>query len=170
MNGINFYVTLEGLHYSEFWSNIVRATLERNFDVTNGVATCEASSATWNLGTNSAFALGSRKPRKTWSCWPVAEPCGCKLTSSQKPGIKYANPNISPYLCCCFIWKKFTCLLLQIFLFYVHDLDNYQRVVYNVCKQNTCLYAHTCMYLYFWLYKYWKVWVRVSYPEVFRPE
>jgi hypothetical protein len=32
-----------------------------NFDVTNGRAACEASSATWNLGTNSVFALGSRK-------------------------------------------------------------------------------------------------------------
>jgi hypothetical protein len=41
-------VTLEGLHYSETWSNIGRAA-------------CEASSATWNLCTNSAFALGSRK-------------------------------------------------------------------------------------------------------------
>jgi hypothetical protein len=35
--------------------------LGRNFDVTNGRAACEARSATWNLGTNSAFALGSRK-------------------------------------------------------------------------------------------------------------
>jgi hypothetical protein len=35
--------------------------LGRNFDITNGRAACEASRATWNLGTNSAFALGSRK-------------------------------------------------------------------------------------------------------------
>jgi hypothetical protein len=35
--------------------------LGRNFDMTNGRAACEAYSATWNLGTNSAFALGSRK-------------------------------------------------------------------------------------------------------------
>jgi hypothetical protein len=34
--------------------------LGRNFDITNGRAACEASSATWSLGTNSAFALGSR--------------------------------------------------------------------------------------------------------------
>jgi hypothetical protein len=35
--------------------------LGRNFDITNRRAACEACSATWNLGTNSAFALGSRK-------------------------------------------------------------------------------------------------------------
>jgi hypothetical protein len=33
----------------------------RNFDVNNGRAACEACSATWNLGTSSAFALGPRK-------------------------------------------------------------------------------------------------------------
>jgi hypothetical protein len=35
--------------------------LGRNFDITNGRAACESCSATWNLGTNSAFAQGSRK-------------------------------------------------------------------------------------------------------------
>jgi hypothetical protein len=35
--------------------------LGRNWDVTNGKAANEAYSATWNFGTNSAFALGSRK-------------------------------------------------------------------------------------------------------------
>jgi hypothetical protein len=33
-----------------------------NFNVTIGRAAWEACSATWNLGTNSAFALGARKP------------------------------------------------------------------------------------------------------------
>jgi hypothetical protein len=42
-------MTFEGLHYSEILSNIGRAA-------------CEACSATWDLGTNSAFALGPRKP------------------------------------------------------------------------------------------------------------
>jgi hypothetical protein len=36
---------------------------------------------------------------KPWSSWPVAGPSGCKLTSSQQSGIKYASPNTSPYLC-----------------------------------------------------------------------
>jgi hypothetical protein len=61
MIGINFYMTLGGLHYSEIWSNIGRVTSGRNFDVTNERAACEACSAKWNLGTKSAFALGSRK-------------------------------------------------------------------------------------------------------------
>jgi hypothetical protein len=40
------------------------AILGRNFDVTIWRAACEACSATWNLGTNSASALGSRKTTK----------------------------------------------------------------------------------------------------------
>jgi hypothetical protein len=41
--------TLGGLHRGEI------------FNVTIGRAACEACSATWNLSTNSAFALGPRK-------------------------------------------------------------------------------------------------------------
>jgi hypothetical protein len=33
-----------------------------------------------------------------WSICPVAGPSGCKVTSSQLSGIKYGNPNVSPYL------------------------------------------------------------------------
>jgi hypothetical protein len=61
MIGINFYMTLEGSHYSKVGTQIGRDILGRNFDVTIGRAACEAFSTTWNLGTNSAFALGSRK-------------------------------------------------------------------------------------------------------------
>jgi hypothetical protein len=39
----------------------MRATLGRNFSVTIGRAAWEACSATWNLGTNSAFAPVPRK-------------------------------------------------------------------------------------------------------------
>jgi hypothetical protein len=56
-----FYMMLEGLYYSDIYSNTRRAILGRNFDVTSGWSACEACSATWNLSTNSAFALGSRK-------------------------------------------------------------------------------------------------------------
>jgi hypothetical protein len=55
-------MTLEGLHYIEILTHIGRAILGRNFDVTKGRAAGEACSATWNLGTNSSFAPGSRKP------------------------------------------------------------------------------------------------------------
>jgi hypothetical protein len=54
-------MTLEALRYSDICSNIGRATLERNFDVTIGWAACEAWSAAWNFGINSAFALGPTK-------------------------------------------------------------------------------------------------------------
>jgi hypothetical protein len=54
-------MTLKGLHYGEILINIGKAILGRNFDVTIGMAACEASSATWNLVSNSAFALGPRK-------------------------------------------------------------------------------------------------------------
>jgi hypothetical protein len=37
------------------------ATFGRNFDVNIGRAAWQTCSATWNLGTNSAFALGPRK-------------------------------------------------------------------------------------------------------------
>jgi hypothetical protein len=39
----------EGLHYHEISTNIGRATLRQNFDVTNGRAAFEACSATWNF-------------------------------------------------------------------------------------------------------------------------
>jgi hypothetical protein len=39
----------------------MRPTLGRNFNITVGRATWEACSAAWNLGTNSALAVGPRK-------------------------------------------------------------------------------------------------------------
>jgi hypothetical protein len=52
---------LEGLHYGAILTNIGRAILEQNFDITDGRAACETCSETWNLSINSAFALGSKK-------------------------------------------------------------------------------------------------------------
>jgi hypothetical protein len=45
----------------EIWILIWGVTLWRNFDVNIGRAAWGACSATWNLGTNSAFALRIRK-------------------------------------------------------------------------------------------------------------
>jgi hypothetical protein len=62
--GIRFYlfnITPEGLHYCENWTDIGRATLGWNFDVTSGRAACEARRQRGILCTNSAFAPGSRK-------------------------------------------------------------------------------------------------------------
>jgi hypothetical protein len=55
MIGNNVCMTLEGLHYSEVCSSN---------GVTIGRAPCEAHSATWNVVTNSALALGPRKFKK----------------------------------------------------------------------------------------------------------
>jgi hypothetical protein len=80
---------------------------------------------------------------KPYSSLPVAGPSGCKMTSSQQPGAKHANPNISPCLCCYFIWKKkCTYLFLQIFL---------QLCTVWILRKNTCLYAYTYIktYIYF---------------------
>jgi hypothetical protein len=44
------------------------------------------------------------KPRKTFIELAGRGTSGCKLTSSQQSGIKYANPNTSPYLCCFFFF------------------------------------------------------------------
>jgi hypothetical protein len=38
--------------------------IRAKFNVTIGRAACEACSATWNLGTKSAFALGPRKTKE----------------------------------------------------------------------------------------------------------
>jgi hypothetical protein len=49
------------VYNQNFDIDIGRATLRLNFYVTIRRAACEASSATWNLSTNSAFALRLRK-------------------------------------------------------------------------------------------------------------
>jgi hypothetical protein len=61
MIGINFYDVRRPALYKNVNINVGRATLLRNFDVTLERDACETSSAKWNLGTNSAFALGRRK-------------------------------------------------------------------------------------------------------------
>jgi hypothetical protein len=114
--------TLGGLH------------LDKIFNVTIGRAACEACSATWILDTNSAFVLGPRKTTENLDR-VVARPSGSKLTSSQQSRIKYASPNNSPYLCCCFIEKHLLYkLFLQIFLC-AYNLDEHQTA-YNTCGRN----------------------------------
>jgi hypothetical protein len=108
---------IQGLHYSEIWSNIGRATLGRKFDVAIWRAACEARSAMRNLGTNSDLIWGRGKPRKT-----VSDLAGCRTfrmqtTYSQQSGIKHANPNIRPLCAVALFERKFTYLFLYIFLF-----------------------------------------------------
>jgi hypothetical protein len=96
-----------------------------------------------------------------WSSWPVAGPSGCKLTSSQQSGIKYASPNISPYLCCFFSFLIFfTSCFLQLFLC-AYNLDEHQTV-HNTCGRNEGIYERICIqtyiYLYLWSFDYRKIW------------
>jgi hypothetical protein len=63
--------------------NVRMATLERNPGVTIGRVTCEACCETWNLGTNSVFALGTKKTKDNFDS---EGPSGRKLTSSQQSG------------------------------------------------------------------------------------
>jgi hypothetical protein len=60
---LNFDISLGRAAFGEIWILIWGggATLGRNFDVNIERAVWEACSATWNLGTNLAFALGPRK-------------------------------------------------------------------------------------------------------------
>jgi hypothetical protein len=111
MIGIIF-VTLEGPHYSEIWSNIGTAILGRNFDVTIGRAAYVASSATWNLGTKSAFAL---RPTKTTENIDRVD-----RSQNLPDGISYANPNISPYLAVALFEKKNAYLFLHTLLLYAY--------------------------------------------------
>jgi hypothetical protein len=117
----------------------VRARIGQNFDVSIGRATCKACSVKWNSVTNSSFALGPMKTtEKPWSSWPVAGPSGCKLTSSQQSGIKYANPNVSPYLCVLALSEIKVYIFVLHFFSYVDILDE-QQTVYHIFITENCL-------------------------------
>jgi hypothetical protein len=91
---------LEGLHYGEILTNIGRAILGRNCDVTIGRVACEACSTTWDLGTKSAFALGSRKTTENLDRVGLSQdPPDADWLLASSPAFKYANPNISPSIC-----------------------------------------------------------------------
>lgn len=64
-----FNFVLGGLYLNGFIDNVGRATWE-------------ACSVTWNLATNSEFALGPGKLRKTFAGWPVAGPSEYLLLTS----------------------------------------------------------------------------------------
>jgi hypothetical protein len=69
---------------------------------------------------------------KPYSGLPVAGPSGCKLTSSQQSGIKYASPNISPYMCLFF-------LLLLLLLLFFFSFSVFE-IIYKLFLQKLYLY------------------------------
>jgi hypothetical protein len=108
----------------------------------------------------SIFRRTEENHAKPWSSCPVAGPCGCKLTSRQQSAIKYANPNVGPYLRYFLIWKKkkFTCLFLQTFR--VRTLDEHQTVVLTYAKR-LHVYTHIHTYIYIcviiWVFVNWNI-------------
>jgi hypothetical protein len=84
---VKFELTLGGLYSGEILT------------LSMGVLHVKHAAQSGNLGTKSAFVLGPRKTTENLDrVGRSLEPSGCKLHSSQQSGIKYANPNVSPYL------------------------------------------------------------------------
>jgi hypothetical protein len=121
-------------------------------NITIGRAIWEASSATWNLGTNSAFALG---PRKTLIELAGHRTFRMQLISSQQSSIKSTNPNISPYSLLLYFsfLVFFPFLFSQVILFLqlrvcvcAYDLDKKHIIQNTYGRKQTRI--HTYIYLY----------------------
>jgi hypothetical protein len=143
--GIYFLNPLEGPHYSEIWSNIWRTTLGRNFYFTTGRAACEARSATWNLGTKSASALGPRKTTENLDRVGRSQdlPDANWLLASS-PALNTRILTLVPVWLLLYLKEVYMFVFTDL-SFYVRTLDEHRTVVYNICEENTCLYAHTCI-------------------------
>jgi hypothetical protein len=150
---INVFIWVCKMHYREIWFNIGRSTLERNFDVKILRAVCEACSGTWNLSTNSASALGPRK---------ITENLGRVGVSRDLPDANWylvSSPAINTrnLTCCCFLWNNNSLHIC----FYLHNLDEHQTFVYNICEASTCLDAHTCTYILYDYLSICEIWISV---------
>jgi hypothetical protein len=103
----------------------------------------------WNMQCNMEFEYqlsicsGTKENhRKPWWNSPVTGSSECKLTSSQQSSIKYAIPNISLFLCSCFIEKYLQVVLCS------YDLIKHQTWIPNI--------VDLC-----WALPHWKVcWVQ----------
>jgi hypothetical protein len=135
---------LEGLHWNGILSDIRRATLGRNFNVTVGRAACEACSATWNLGTNSAFALWPRKTTENLNRVGRSQdlPDANWLLASS-PALNPRALTLVPICAVGLLSKTFISLGLQTFLCAYH-LDA-QHTVYNTWENNAYLHVLICV-------------------------
>jgi hypothetical protein len=87
-----FNITPEGLHYCEIWTNIGRAILRRNFDVTSGRAAYEACSATWNSGYQLSICSRIEENHgKKYTVW--AEYKNSVRTSQETHYVSATKPN-----------------------------------------------------------------------------
>jgi hypothetical protein len=106
-------------------------------NATIGRAAWEACSATWNLGTNSAFPLlwDQGKPRKTLMSWPVTGPSECNWLLASSPALNPRTLTLVPTLCYCiflFCFRFFfppqqVIKFLQLFVC-AYDLDKHQTI------------------------------------------
>jgi hypothetical protein len=104
--------------------------------ITIGRAAWEACSETWNLGTNSAFALGPRKPTENLDLLVVGRsqdlPDANRLLASS-PALNPRTLTLVPNLCCCvflfcfFLFFFSTGYILQLFVC-AYNLDKHQTV------------------------------------------
>jgi hypothetical protein len=96
--------TLKGFHSNKFQFDIRKCTLRRNFWCYHWEGCMRSMQCNVEFGYQLSICSGTKENHgKPWWSWPVAGPSGCKLTSSQQSGIKYASPNTSPYLCFFFL-------------------------------------------------------------------
>jgi hypothetical protein len=135
---INFVSTFRGLRLSENWSNIGRTMLLRNLDVTHGRAATEACSATWNFGTSSAFALGSRKiTEKLDRVGRSHDLPDADWLLASRSASKYVNPSIRPCICAVALsWKILRIVLQSILCGYFEQWTIVGAYLYTV-------YIHT---------------------------
>jgi hypothetical protein len=159
-------MTLEGLHYSQIWYNIGRSTLGRNFDVTIVRALREASSAMWNLCTNSAFVLGSRKTTENLDrVGRTQDLPDANWLLATRPAVNMRNLTIIPIWLLLYLKKEVFIFVFTDLPFYVRTLDEQQPVVHKIWEDNLCLYEHTYLHiyinLYLWLFEYWWIWISI---------
>jgi hypothetical protein len=98
----------------------IHVTVGWNFECYHWEGCLRRTQCNVEFGYQLSICSGAKENHgKSWLSWPVTGPSGCKLTYSQQAGIKYASPNISPYLCCVFLFlfsKRF--LFFQKLFFY----------------------------------------------------
>jgi hypothetical protein len=91
---------IKGVPSERFQFDIRKCTLRRNCWCYHWESCMRSIQCNVEFGYQLSICSGTKEDHgKPWSRWSAAGPSGCKLTSIQQSGIKYANPNTSPYLC-----------------------------------------------------------------------
>jgi hypothetical protein len=99
-------------------------------------------SATWNLGTNSAFALGPRKTTEYLDQigWSQDLP-DSNWHLARSPAFEYTNPNVSPYLAVALFWKHLPEFVSCAYFGWA--TNNFRWYLERI-------YIHACMYDFSW--------------------